>query len=155
MSCLAISGSTSASTRSRPSKRATVVPKSWKICAISMPMAPPPTMARRPGRPGRFQMVSEVSTPPVCRPSRAPGMGGTKGGAPVAMTAAPKVMRSPWEPSPGSGRVKGSSMLREVSTNTRWSVSKEAKPWMSLMRTPLSVLAAISPRVVRTLRRVS
>ena len=151
----ATSGSTSARMRSRASSSVTRVPKSWNICAISAPMAPPPTTTMRFGGPSSDQMVSEVRTPPLSSPSRAPGMGGTKGGAPVAITAQPKVMRRPSLPSPGPGRAWGSSGRREVSMNRVWASSKRARPWMYSILTALSVRSASRPRVSSTSRRVA
>ncbi len=59
-------------------------PNLAKHCASSQPIGPPPSTTSRGGNALRFQTVSDVRQPI----SASPGMGGTNGRAPAAMTMA-------------------------------------------------------------------
>ncbi len=60
----------------------TFAPRRAKHCASSQPIGPPPSTTRRLGSVRMSQTVSEVSG----FDSRRPGIGGTKGAAPAAIT---------------------------------------------------------------------
>ncbi len=83
---LATSADTSGSSRMRMrgsiSTCDTLAPKRAKHCVNSEPMGPPPSTTKRFGRSRKFQTVSLVKNPASAKP----GIGGTNGRAPVAMT---------------------------------------------------------------------
>jgi hypothetical protein len=78
------SGSSRTMMRGAISTCVTALPSRAKLCASSLPMGPPPSTTRRAGNSVRPQTVSLVRKPA----SLSPGIGGTKGPAPAAMTMA-------------------------------------------------------------------
>ena len=109
------SGSSRTSRRGAISTCVTAQPSRAKAWLSSQPIGPPPSTSRRSGRVRSCQMVSDVSA----STSSMPGMGGTNGRAPAAMTMARVVSVCTWPPGAVISTCQGETMrARPSATST-------------------------------------
>ena len=85
----------------------TFAPKRAKHCASSQPIGPPPSTTRRRGSSRSCHTVSEVRQPTVSMP----GIGGTNGRAPAAITIARVLRRRVPPPASATSTSQGETIF--------------------------------------------